>query len=629
MYVGFFLSGPTGYYVNGASHYCAFLSEAQWVASGGPPFSQVPVWPSIDSCYIYDGVCQPPPTLLSQSPTPTFASNVVMMQDTFMYASSLAPPMAYRLEGDASQVTRQPGFPGTLSFTGGPVGYVHAARYRRATLQVKLKVQNGEPILAIAHNGNSDRQGAPLPNRGVQVRLRPTYTLIEDATTGAMLGVIPEAFPRDGTERTLSIAWNIDLRSMRVDMPGGSYLASLPASVAAGGFAVRVASGPSSAQFSLSQVSALWQDPRPVRYWHGYREQGPYGYGAYHYDQLGTPRILPPLQFPGGQHREYFYAGSDIRTNKALIAYFYPGQPFSWPLSDGKVEGYAVWDIATGQLDLLGQRPGGCLVAYGGMAFDGSGIYSSVPVNPRMSWAYDLCRVDWNAYNSGNKAGLLTLYASATRGADQVIRGFADGGMALDGSILSASYVTIDTINGNHLFTQRFFQVPPELASTSGFSLQNVPVSSESTQGWRISQTGPGALPTSFSVSDVLRGFFENWVYAAPATTLGLHVSYGGFNLFADPAVGLDWQTQNHFWETADYEDVANCAPSFLVSNQVLCWRHVWHANERPNVLHTFDWLSFGWYTLGWQEFIDNHQTVRAPVQILLDPNNLTLQPGL
>jgi uncharacterized membrane protein YgcG len=53
---GFFFSKDTGYYANGAGHYCAFTSWEQWRGAGGPR-SGAPWFEPIPNSMIYDGIC--------------------------------------------------------------------------------------------------------------------------------------------------------------------------------------------------------------------------------------------------------------------------------------------------------------------------------------------------------------------------------------------------------------------------------------------------------------------------------------------------------------------------------------------------------------------------------------------
>lgn len=53
---GYFFSNGTGYYANGAGHYCAFTSWDKWVAAGGPR-AGAPTFVPIPASMVYDGIC--------------------------------------------------------------------------------------------------------------------------------------------------------------------------------------------------------------------------------------------------------------------------------------------------------------------------------------------------------------------------------------------------------------------------------------------------------------------------------------------------------------------------------------------------------------------------------------------
>jgi hypothetical protein len=613
---GFFMVGTVGYWANSQGHYRQ-LTTAQWTRSGGPSVASASHLPALPSL-IYDG---PAAATLSPVTPPEVKTRAILLQDNFLYTSCQTPPLVYRLEGDANKIQRTSSDGGKLVFNGGYVAYVHAASYRRATLELKMSVTSGEPLLAIAHNGTIDRQGQQLSNLGVEIRLKKSSTYIEDALSGHVLAIIPEAFPRDGGLHTLAISWNLELKQIQVDMPSKSYITDLPLGVMPGGIGLRVA--PGAANFTIKQLNVLWRDSRPVLLYDGV--------DTLHARDGSFAGRFPPVRFPDGKSRSYFTLGWDLQRNRSLLAYYYPGKDFTADCSS--VEGYVVRDLPTGQLDFLGRAPGGCMPQYGGTAFDGTGVFADHSTGDGA--VCHICRLDWNAYDRGDRAHFLTRMRTAHRDSAGDFWGYADPNISLDGSIVSASfthewqYTDPNTGGrGTSVFLDRMFMPPPEVAAAAGFSQVTVPVTYDGTHGWKVSQTGPAGFPCCSGVTDRSRFIYEKWVYIGPSTTLGLHVQNCGFNLFVDPKNGNDWSGPDHFAATSDFDEACNLTQDFLDPTSFLGPRFTWHATTNAYAAHAVTYRDFGFNTMTSAGLT---QSTRVPYgyQILVDPANHSARPGL
>jgi hypothetical protein len=434
----------------------------------------------------------------------------------------------YRAEGTPSIARAPSAGGGTITFRG-KGGLVHAAQYRHATLRVALSVAEGSPEIAFSHNGLFDNRGTANPEPGFKVVFSETSTEVIDIANGLIVASLDEVLPRFSPV-TISVAWDVDAKTVRLDLPQRSYALTLKTDLPVGGFALR--STDERTSFQVKQIGVLFQDDRRVVLYDEYDSL---------YDESGALLgKVPSAKLPVGM-TAYGTAAVDLRKARALVFYGGPDLNIDFPAT---VKGFAVRDLKTGGLDLFPAPLNGCMPLQGGGGVDGHALLQSW-VTPA-----SLCWLDWNAYDRGDRTAFVvpSIYR-ATGSLPGPFVGFHDSDSALDGSV--TRYVRITETYKGILH----FSVHPNLLRWASFSDKAIPPDVE------VSHTSPYGLPTQLAVRDRDRGFYEVWAYGAPFH--GLHVQCRGYNLFANAD---DWAGPRYPTSTtaAPYTDYANMVPNLL-----------------------------------------------------------------
>ncbi len=474
------------------------------------------------------------PAAFREVRTPAFRTEVLAFEDTFLYDTPPEGSLIYRQEGTGQQVRRTSGpRRGLMLFSG--ASCIHVAQYNRAAVRVALRIVRGEPAIALAHNGLRDNLGNPNPSPGVEVVLRDRSAVLRDLSTGRTLAALSAAFPR-GTGATLTLAWDCDERWLRIDLPGHSFLGPLPATVLRkGGFALRAPASPATS-YLATRVQVLWQDQRDLVLYDGYSAcfdtQG---------HKLGT---IPPPELPAGQ-TDYATAAIDLQRERTLI--IYGGHDLNSNFI-GTIKGWAVRELRTGKLRLLGERVNGCLPMQGGGGIDGIWALQSWNVPASISW------LDWNAYDRGDMPHFVVPAMTAQKGAGTQV-GFHDPCNALDGSLVRYLRITENWRGVNH------FTVHPNLAAYAPFTDVAMPPPSHPL----VSHTGPAGMPVQLVVRDRDRAWYEEWAYLGNV----LHTQCRGYNLFTrqDDWAGPFYSPER---DAAAYEDFVNMMPSLVTPGRLM-----------------------------------------------------------
>jgi len=465
--------------------------------------------------------------------TPRFRTRILAFEDTFQYPVPPQGGLIYRIEGDAARLrmggSRSPG----LGFLAGQVSCIHPAQYTRATLRVWLRIDEGEPSVAISHNGMCDTAGHTNDSPGLQVALRQSDTLVRDLKTGSTLAALPVALPRHA-ETVVVIAWDHAARSMRVTLCGRSFVMAMPLSVRRGGFALAAPAEPAT-RYVVRRAQVFWEDARPLVLYDGYDTV----YDL-HGRKLGK---LPPAALPEGM-TSYSMTSYDLRGAHALLVYGGPDLSSDHPET---VRGFAVRDLATGRLHLLGERPNGCLPMQGGGGIDGLWLLQSW--NPPAS----TCWVDWNAWDRDDMVGFIRPFQTAEIG-EGTWTAFHDPANALDGSMARYLRITESWRGVNHV------TVHPDLLPFAPFADVAFPPPTHPL----VSHTGPAGMPTQLAVRDRDRAWYEQWAFLGN----GLHVQCRGYNLFTQED---DWHGPFYAPEkdAEPCEDFVNMMPDLRRSGRV------------------------------------------------------------
>lgn len=475
-------------------------------------------------------VCTRLPCSATRVAKPLFKTEAILFEDNFIFKPATGvTDLIYRVEG-APSIDRQTAANGGSLHFSGTGGLVHAGQLSRATLRVRLTIANGEPEIAFAHNGLSDRNSNANPNPGFKIVLRPESTDIVDIKTGVTLVALNEAVPRK-IETELSVAWDVSERSLRVDLPRASYAATLMTALPYGGFALR--SSMVSTSYTVKKVQTLWQDNRRLL----------------HYDEYDTIRnldgtvaqVIPSAKLPAGM-TAYATVLLDLRKMRSLI--LFGGNDLNFN-DFSTIKGFAVRDLPSGDLlDVFPAPYNGCMLMQGGGGLDGYALVQS------WNSPASLCWVDWNAYDRGDKVGFVKLAATyqAIGMAGSSYVGFHDPDSALDGSIIRYLRITEAFRGVTHI------AVHPNIAAFASFTEQTVP------QDIEHSHTGAGGAPSGLSVRDKDRAIYEVWAY----TTTRLHIQNRGYNLFSNSD---DWAGPRFTSSLTDapYQDYANLMPSLTM----------------------------------------------------------------
>lgn len=469
-------------------------------------------------------------------PIPTFTSEVVLFEDGIRFGSSV-PPLVYRVEGSASGVQRSPAAAGGAMRIRGRSAVVHAAQLERAALRVRMNIHGaGQVLVAVGHNGMTERSGRANASPGAGVRIRSADVQVVDLASQRVLGTIGSAFPREAAA-TLGVAWDAGARTVRVEMNDRAYTFS-GISLPRGGFGIR--GDDDVTNVDLLNIKALWQDSRPIVLYSTYNEV---------FDLAGNfLRSIPPVRLPVGMST-YVPVSIDLVGEQVLLAY---GDAGLDAMNTGTIRGYGVRKLASGALDDLGPTVNGCYPQQGGASFDGYALNSSPPTQS-MYW------LDWNAYRRGDGAHFCAVARAAsgdfTKGPGP-FEAWADPANALDGSIARYLHITETWQGETHLF------VHPNLIAFAGFGDIAFPSFSSS----HVSHTGPAGWPTQLAVRDQDRAYLEEWAY--PGGGHGLHTRNRGINLFTSQ---LDWSGPDYPWQagSAAFNDWANMAPSFTNPGEV------------------------------------------------------------
>lgn len=462
--------------------------------------------------------------------TPTFRTEVVAFEDNFLYATPSEGSLIYRTEGNGGLKRVSDARARGFFFTGGQVECVHPAQYDCPTLRLRLTITRGEPGIAICHNGMYDNSGKRNPSPGLEIVLREHDTAVRDLGTGEIVAVVAEALPR-GRQVTLSVAWDFYTRSVRIDLPQGSYKFGMPADVTAkGGFGLRAPATPET-RFRVSKAQVLWQDHREVLLYDGHN-------GIY--DTNGKLLgYLPKPKLPKGM-KVFYTTAIDLRMERSLVILGGAGLNLE---DSSTFLGWAVRDLKTGELDIVSQGTclDGCLPVQGGGGMDGYWLMQSW--HPPAS----TCWLDWNAYERGDRQHFAVPALSAVVDGSKFL-GFHDPANALDGSIARYLRITDSWRGVNHL------TVHPNIAPFAPFSDFATPPPTDPA----VSHTGPAGMPTPIAVRDKDRAWYEQWAYVGGNV---LHTQNRGYNLFSRKD---DWASR--FYPTArdaaPYTDFPNMSPS-------------------------------------------------------------------
>ncbi|MHB0997641.1 MAG: hypothetical protein ACYC27_00225 [Armatimonadota bacterium] len=497
-------------------------------------------------------------------PRPAFRTEVVAFEDNFMFDTPTEGSLIYRIEGDGTHLKRHSDDYGNLEIAGGPVGYVHPAQYDRPTLRLRLKILDGEPGIAVCHNGMFDNARHANPSPGVEVVLRLKDTAVRDLKTGKIIAAIPEAFPRN-RDAMISVAWDFNERTLRIDLPKASYSLRLPDTVTQkGGFGLRSPSPKTSC--NVSQIQILWQDNREVLIYDGYDTI---------YDLHGKPLgKLPPVKLPDGL-TVCISTAVDLRKERTLVLL---GGPDLVLAQSDTIKGWAVRDIKTGNLDILCRTPkiNGCLPIQGGGGMDGYYMMQS--------WTYpaSTCWVDWSAYDRGDLNGFVKP-AMAGKKNGTTLLGFHDPGNALDGSICRYLRIT-ETTRGVNRFT-----VHPNLLPYATFTDIAMPEPSHP----KVSHTGPGGIPTQLVVRDRERAWYEQWAFLGN----NLHSQNRGYNVFTRKD---DWEGRFNPTEKnpTPFTDYANMVSNLQHPGYLLAPRYRFYNGKNGEI--KADMLAIYW--LKWSD---------------------------
>jgi hypothetical protein len=511
--------------------------------------------------------------------TPAFKTEVVQFEDGFLYQPSAGKmDLIYRAEGQP-KITRSVG---TFQFQG--VGaWIHPALYRKATLRLQMLINSGEPAIAIAHNGLSDIGGAKVSEPGVMLVFKTSSTDIVELSTGTTIASLKSVAPRM-TAMTVSLSWDLDSNVVRLDLPSGSYNVALSKPLPEGGFALR--SQDEATSFSLSKIDVLSQDDRQLVL---YDE-----YDTLHNLDGTTLTRLPAAKLPSGM-TSYQTVLVDLKKARALL--FYGGTNLS--IEDKtSIKGYAIRDLATGNVQLLPAPLNGCWLLQGGGGLDGRALVQSWTPPASHCW------VDWNAYDRGD----LVNFAQPTAGHQgsgaqgSTFIGYHDPASSLDGSLVRYLRVTEEYSGITH------FMVHPSLSRFASFTDQAVPAAVN-----RQSQTGPSAPPTEFVVRDLDRAWYELWALNGTH----LHTQMRGYNVFANED---DFAT-TAYPSTAPaeaYTDYANTAPSLTEPGHVWAPLIQWTPNTSGAVGQSLRYLSVGTNSFTSTKTIDPMPSKEhAPIQLL------------
>ena len=468
-------------------------------------------------------------------PTPQFRTEVIAFEDTFLYGTPREGSLTYRTSGSGQQERWTTGSDRGLLFAEGASSCVHVAQYNRAALRLSLRIAQGEPSVAICHNGMRDNAGHPNPSPGVEIVLRRTTTLIRDLTTRRTLATLPVALPR-GRDTSLTVAWDYDERWLRVDLPGRSFLGRLPDTVTRkGGFGLRAPDLPAT-RYLVTRIQVLWQDQRDLVLYDG---------SDTCYDMTGHALgRIPAPTLPAGA-TNYAMAAIDLQRERTLIAF--GGADLNSDYLD-TIKGFAVRDMKTGHTRVLGKRVNGCLPIQGGGGLDGYWLLQSWTVPASTCW------LDWNAYERGDLDHFIMPAMTAIRG-DGTHTGFHDPANALDGSLARYLRITENWRGVNH------FTVHPNLAAYAPFADVAMPPPPQPL----MSHTGPAGMPTQLAVRDRDRAWYEEWAYLGDL----LHCQSRGYNLFTRRD---DWAGPFYSPEKggAVYEDFVNMMPSLLTPGKLM-----------------------------------------------------------
>ena len=519
---------------------------------------------------------------------PLFKTEIVAFEDNCLFDTPRDGSLVYRIEGNRNNIHRRTGMNAGIVISGGPVSYIHPAQYDRPTLRLKILVTSGEPGIAVCHNGMKDNSGNENPSPGLEVLLREKDTALRDLKTGKVICVIPEAFPR-GHKASLSIFWDFDMKTMRIDMPWASYSLRMPDTVTRkGGFALRASEEPG-ADYRVSQVQVIWQDNRDVVLYDGYDTI---------YDLHGKQlKKIPSVALPDGL-TAYAASSVDLRREKSLI--IMGGPDLSCEKTD-TIKGWAVRDLKTGALDILCRTStiNGCFPFQGGGSMDGYWIVQSWNVPASTSW------IDWNAYDKGDLKGFITPFMTGQKNEGSFL-GFHDPGNALDGSM--CRYLRIDQswIGVNH------FTIHPNLKPYAPFDDIAMPKPTNPA----VSHTGPAGMPTQLAVRDKDRAWYEQWAYKGN----GLHSQNRGYNIFARRD---DWEGPMCPTEkgAAPYFDYANMTPSILFPGMLIAPKYKFSTSESGAT--QCDYQSSDWLTWETGRYVVTEALpkgmVTPPFQILFD----------
>ena len=467
--------------------------------------------------------------------TPQFRTEVVAFEDTFLYAALPEGSLIYRTGGSGRQERHTDGTDRGLLFAGGASSCVHVAQYNRAALRLWLHVGPGEPSVAVCHNGMRDNSGRPNPSPGVEIVLRRTTTLVRDLTSQRTLATLPAALPRS-VDTYLTIAWDCDERWLRLDLPGRSFLGRLPDTVTRkGGFGLRAPDAPDT-RYLITRIQVLWQDQRDLVLYDGYDTC---------YDMAGQALgRIPQIALPPGM-TNYATGAVDLQRERTLIVF--GGADLNSDYLD-TLKGFAVRDLKTGHIRVLGKRINGCLPIQGGGGLDGYWLLQSWTMPASTCW------LDWNAYERGDLDHFVMPAMTAIRG-DGTYTGFHDPSNALDGSLARYLRIAEDWRGVNH------FTVHPNLAPYAPFSDIAMPPPPQPS----VSHTGPAGMPTQLVVRDLDRAWYEEWAYLGNS----LHSQCRGYNLFTRRD---DWQGPFYPPQKggAAYEDYVNMMPSLLTPGKLM-----------------------------------------------------------
>jgi len=524
---------------------------------------------------------------IKKIPRPTFRTQILAFEDNVLFDTPAEGSLVYRTEG-TGKVIRHTNYPDNrIEITGGPVSCIHPAQYDRPTLRLKVRITQGEPGIAICHNGMKDTSGNDNPSPGLEVVLREQDTLIRDLKTGRTAATIPVSVPR-GKDVELSIAWDFDKKLIRIDYPQCSYQLLMPSGVTQkGGFALMAPATPKTS-YTVSKIQVLWQDDRELVLYDGHDTV---------YDTNGKKigRIPAPELPPGITN--YTTTAVDLQREHSLI--LFGGQDMStFPET---FKGWAVRELRTGKLDILehGSTVNGCIPYQGGGGMDGYWILQSW--NPPAS----TCWLDWNAYHRGDKKAFIVPALTGEK-KDQAFTGFHDPSNALDGSMARYLKITESWRGVNRL------TVHPNLMPYSPFTDF---VTAEPTHP-KVSHTGPAGMPTQFAVRDRDRFWYEQWAYLGN----GLHSQNRGYNVFTRKD---DWGGKMCPVEkdVEPYEDYANMSPSLTEPGRLMAPHYRFCSKEtEPNKcqnqgIHWLRWaggpyvlerkLPIPWWPGGFQMLMD------------------------